>query len=108
MSKLSSGAAAVTGFCKAGSLRASHGAVGFRMPRFFFDLLIDQRVLSDLGGMSFQHSDSAKSVSDKLAHHLALRRSELRDGNNYIRVRDQAGQEIHRSPIIFIPVASEH
>jgi hypothetical protein len=78
------------------------------MPRFFFDLLIDQRVLSDLGGMSFQHSDSAKSVSDKLAHHLALRRAELRNNSNYVRVRDQAGLEIHRSPIVFVPVASEH
>jgi len=90
------------------SLRAPHAAVGFRMPRFFFDLLIDRRVLSDLGGMSFQHSDSAKSVSDKLAHHLALRRSELRDNRNSVRVRDHTGQEIHRSPIVFVPVSSEH
>jgi len=73
-------------------------SMGSGMSRFYFDVLIDCRVLSDLGGMSFRYAESAKSVADKLARHLALRRSDLCSRGNFVRVRDQRG-EIHRSPI---------
>jgi len=77
------------------------------MSRFYFDLMIDCRVLSDLGGMSFRYAESAKSVADKLARHLALRRSDLCSRGNCVRVRDQHG-EIHRSPIDTGPVVYKH
>jgi hypothetical protein len=91
----------------------THGSVppvfsmGSGMSRFYFDLLIDCRVLPDLGGMSFRYADSAKSVADKVARHLALRRSDLCSGGNCVRVRDQRG-EIHRSPIDAGPAAYMH
>ena len=81
--------------------------MGSGMSRFYFDLLIGCRVLSDLGGMSFRYAESAKSVADKLARHLALRRSELCSHGNFVRVRDQRG-EIHRSPIDPGPAVYKH
>jgi hypothetical protein len=77
------------------------------MSRFYFDLLIGRRVLSDLGGMSLRYADSAKSVADRLARHLALRRSDLCSRGNWVRVRDQHG-EIHRSPIDAGPAVYKH
>lgn len=77
------------------------------MSRFYFDLLIDREVLPDLGGMTFRYAESAKSVADKLARHLAVRRSELCSRGNCVRVRDQRG-EIHRSPIDAGPVVYMH
>ena len=88
-----------TAWCRAYSVRRRQRfAMGSGMSRFYFDVLIDCRVLSDLGGMSFRYAESAKSVADKLAGHLALRRSDLCSRGNCVRVRDQRG-EIHRSPI---------
>jgi len=81
--------------------------MGFGMSRFYFDLLIDRRVLSDLGGMSLRYADSAKSVADRLARHLALCRSDLCSRGNWVRVRDQHG-EIHRSPIDAGPAVYKH
>jgi hypothetical protein len=89
------------------ALRSAPPELGSGMSRFYFDLLIDCRVLSDLGGMSFRYAESAKSVADKVARHLALRRSDLCSRGNCVRVRDQRG-EIHRSPIDAVPAVYTH
>lgn len=69
------------------------------MPRFFFDLLIDSRLLPDPGGMPFPSRAAAMAVADKLARHLTLNRTELRDSSSCVRVRNEHGEEVYRCPI---------
>lgn len=77
------------------------------MPRFFFDLLIDSRLLPDPGGMPFPSRAAATAVADKLARHLTLNRTELRNGSSCVRVRDERGEEVYRCSIDSEPPA-EH
>jgi hypothetical protein len=69
------------------------------MPRFFFDLLIDSRLLPDPGGMPFPSCVAATAVADKLARYLTLNRAELCNGSNCVRVRNERGEEVCRCPI---------
>jgi hypothetical protein len=69
------------------------------MPRFYFDLFFDRYVVLDPGGMLFQHKTGARAAAEQMAHHLAIIRSELRNGRGWIRVRDDWRNEVHRLPI---------
>ena len=85
-----------------------HISDGVRMSRFFFDLLFDGKILLDPGGMIFSGTNGAKSAADKLAHHLMIGRAELRGIGSCVRVRNERGEEIHRSPIDSESSVDEH
>ena len=49
------------------------------MRRFFFDLLVDNVVKIDPGGMVFEQSKATFEVADEMARHLFVWRDDLRD-----------------------------
>jgi uncharacterized protein DUF6894 len=69
------------------------------MPRFFFDLIFDQYVVLDPGGMLFEHATGAAAAADEMARHLVVSRPELRNSGGWIRVRDQRRNEVCQSSI---------
>jgi len=73
------------------------------MPRFFFDLLFDQYVVLDPGGMLLECAASAITAADEMARHLAVSRAELRNSGSWIRVRDERRNKVYRSPIDLAP-----
>jgi hypothetical protein len=68
------------------------------MPRFYFDL-VDGKKVPDLAGQILRDRATAIRVADKLAHDLYKIRPELRGKDFTIRVRDEAGEEVHRADI---------
>ena len=69
------------------------------MRRFFFDLLVDNVVKIDSGGMVFKHAKATFVVADEMARHLFIWRDDLRDCEASIRVRDDGGREIYRAAV---------
>jgi hypothetical protein len=69
------------------------------VPRFFFDLVIDDKTLLDPTGGLFHSPAGARTAADQLAIHFMYCRVEICSSGNCVRVRDEAGVEIHRSPI---------
>ena len=69
------------------------------MPRFFFDLLFDQYIVLDPGGMLFEIPARAAAAADTMARHLMMSRADLQRCGGWIRVRDERRKEIHRSSI---------
>ena len=69
------------------------------VPRFFFDLMIDGKTLLDPTGGLFHGPAGARTAADQLAIHFMYCRVEICSSGNCIRVRDESGVEIHRSPI---------
>ena len=67
--------------------------------RFFFDLVIDGKMLLDPKGSLFHGSPNARTAADQLALHFMYCRVEICSSGNCVRVRDESGVEIHRSPI---------
>jgi hypothetical protein len=67
--------------------------------RFFFDLVVDGKTLLDPTGGLFHSPASATAAADQLALHFIHRRVEICSNGNCVRVRDESGVEIHRSPI---------
>jgi Domain of unknown function (DUF6894) len=69
------------------------------MRRFFFDLLVDNVVKIDPGGMVFEQAGATFVVADEMARHLFVWRDDLRDRDAWIRVRDHGGREIYRTQV---------
>jgi hypothetical protein len=74
-------------------------AMDSTMPRFFFDLFHDRYVVLDPAGMSFEHAAGATAAADELARDLLITRSELRNSESWIRLRDDGGAELYRASI---------
>ena len=66
------------------------------MPRFYFDL-IDGKNVCDEAGQELQSESVARRVADKLARDIYKIRPELRGDHFAIKVRDAAGDEVHRA-----------
>ncbi|MCK1278513.1 MULTISPECIES: DUF6894 family protein [Bradyrhizobium] len=69
------------------------------MRRFFFDLLVDNVVKIDPGGMVFEQARATFVVADEMARHLFVWRDDLRDRDAWIRVRDAGGREVYRAAV---------
>ncbi|MBR0962680.1 hypothetical protein JQ554_01205 [Bradyrhizobium diazoefficiens] len=69
------------------------------MHRFFFDLLVDNVVKLDPGGMVFEQARATTVVADEMARHLFVWRDDLRGRDAWIRVRDNIGREIYRAAV---------
>jgi len=69
------------------------------MRRFFFDLLVDNVVKIDPGGMVFEQAKATFVVADEMARHLFVWRDDLRDRDAWIRVRDADGREVYRAAV---------
>ena len=68
------------------------------MRRFFFDLLMDNVVVLDPGGMIYEHVDTTITVADGMVRHLLLRK-DLQDRDVWVRVRDARGREVYRAAV---------
>jgi hypothetical protein len=66
------------------------------MPRFIFDL-IDGTTVCDETGQELRDEGAAKRVAEKLARDIYKIRPELRGDHFAIKVRDAAGDEVHRA-----------
>jgi hypothetical protein len=69
------------------------------MPRFFLDLLFDRDVVLDPGGLLFECPAGAVAAADELARQVLHSQLGRRSRRGWIRVRDERGNEIHRSRI---------
>jgi hypothetical protein len=49
--------------------------------------------------MLFDDKTGARAAAEQMAQHLAIIRSELRNGRGWIRVRDERRNEVHRLSI---------
>ena len=65
------------------------------MPWFYFDLITDNRA-HDQGGMILEDEDGAKERAEALATELRKVRPELQEQTSFVRVIDEANQEIYR------------
>ena len=68
------------------------------MPRFFFDLVVGNVVTRDPGGMFYEHTEAAVAAASKMARDLFIWRTDLRDCEAWVRVRDAKG-EIYRTAV---------
>jgi hypothetical protein len=68
------------------------------MPRFYFDL-VDGKTVPDAAGQILRDKLLATQIADKLAHDIYKIRPELRGKDFAISVRDEEGDEIHRSEV---------
>ena len=69
------------------------------MPRFFFDLLIGNVVMLDPGGMVHENIGATVAAADRMARHLFIWRTDLRDCDAWVRVRDRQGREVYRTAV---------
>lgn len=69
------------------------------MPRYYFDL-IDGKTVPDATGQILRDKLLATQVADKLAGDIYKIRPELRGEDFAISVRDESGDEIHRSEVV--------
>ena len=65
------------------------------MPWFYFDLVLDNRP-HDQGGMILEDEQGAKDRADALASELCKVKPELQDHSCFVRVINEANQEIYR------------
>jgi hypothetical protein len=72
------------------------------MPYFYFDLVIGKE-FRDQGGMILEDLAVASDRADQLASELCTVRPELRSRGCAIRVTDDDGNELYRTPLDAIP-----
>jgi len=72
------------------------------MPHFYFDLVMENG-FKEQGGMILEDFACAFDKADQLASELCIVRPELRSRGCVIRVSDENGQELYRTPIDAIP-----
>jgi hypothetical protein len=72
------------------------------MPYFYFDLVV-RNEFQQQGSMILEDVDGASDRADQLAAELYIVRPELRGCNCAIRVTDEGGGELYRTPIDAVP-----
>jgi hypothetical protein len=96
------------GFCRGFSGTSPHHWRFRRMPYFYFDLVIGKE-FRDQGGMILEDLAAAADRADQLASELCIVRPELKSSGYEIRVLDDNGNEVYRTPLDALPIASaEH
>jgi hypothetical protein len=75
------------------------------MPCYYFDL-VTRNGFQQQGGMILEDFAAASDRADQLAAELYIVRPELRGRECAIRVTDESGGELYRTPIDAVPVFS--
>lgn len=71
------------------------------MPWFYFDLVINEKAHHQ-GGMILEN-DGARDRADRLAEELHVAKPELIGQRCFVRVVDEANEEIYRTPLESVP-----
>jgi uncharacterized protein DUF6894 len=78
------------------------------MPYFYFDLVIGKE-FREQGGMILEDLAAAADRADQLASELCIVRPELKSRGYEVRVNDDDGKEVYRTPLDALPmVSAEH
>ena len=72
------------------------------MPYFYFDLVIN-KIFQQQGSMILEDFHAASDRADQLAAELFVVRPELRGCGCAIRVTDDDGEELYRTPLDALP-----
>jgi hypothetical protein len=73
------------------------------MPYFYFDLVIGGEA-RDQGSMILEDLAAASDRADQLADELYIVKPELRSRDGAIRVTDNEGRELYRTPLDALPI----
>jgi Domain of unknown function (DUF6894) len=72
------------------------------MPWFYFDLLVENHPQSQ-GAMILENAEGARDRADALADELRLAKSDLEGKRCYVRVINEASEEVYRTPTFTVP-----